>query len=434
MVGAGCASSTAKEIPYPASAEQKPIRSSENTAESAVPEESGSLTLAKALALTLQGSPDLQSFSYTMRVAESRHIQAGLRPNPEISIAVEDVFGSGEYSGGRQAQTTLLLSQVIELGGKRSSRQELASAVQAQLQDEYEIKRVEVLSDVTDQFIRTVSEEQLLKLAKRAEDLAQEALKNIEKRNKLGGASELEEAKAKVLLARAHIAFEHAQHELKTSKRELASLWGSDSVKFSALEADLFSTTELPTLEDLERRIDESLEIKRWINEKRLREAEEKLALAKSIPNFSFGAGPRRLEGSNMDAWVFQVSMPFNIFDRNQGGIAEAKHIRGKTLVDEQKARLRLRTALFGLYQELKHALTEINTMKKDIIPQAESSLKFAQQGYAQGRFSYLELLDTQKTLLEVYREHIEAAYSFHHYQNAIERLLGVSIQDSLIN
>lgn len=97
-------------------------------------------------------------------------------------------------------------------------------------------------------------------------------------------------------------------------------------------------------------------------------------------------------------------------------------------MIDEQKSRLRLKTVLYGLYQELLHSLTELEAMDVTIIPRAERSLEVAQNGYTQGRFTYLELLDAQRTLLEVKREQIHAAYSFHHYRNAIERLLGTSI------
>lgn len=441
LVSVGCSSNISREVISPDAGRQITEQESpeikdavQADLEIAAPLETGNLTLPTALALALRGSPELQSFSYNMRVGEARLIQAGLRPNPEISLAVEDVLGSGDYRNGEQAQTTLLLSQVIELGGKRSARTDVAAAYNEQLKFDYEIKRVEILSDVTDKFIRTVADEYLLKLAERAEGLAKHALENIKTRAAAGGTSELEESKAEVLLARAHIAKEHAEHELRTSKRELAALWGSESAKFDKLDAQLFQTVSVPSLSAIDAQLDDSLEIKRWVSEKRLREAEEKLALAKSIPNLAFGFGPRRIEGPDAESWVFQLSMPLSIFDRNQGGIAEAHSLKAKSVVDEQKSRLRLKTVLFGLYQELNHSLTELAAMKAHIIPQAERSLEVAQQGYNQGRFSYLELLDTQRTLLEVNREQIEAAYLFHHYANAIERLLGVSINSSASN
>ena len=394
------------------------------------------LTLPQALALTLEKNPELKSFSYTLRAGEARIIQAGLRPNPEISLTVEDVLGTGKYNGGSQAQSTLQLSQIIELGDKRSARVGVANALRDQFKDDYEIKRVEVLTDLTSKFIRTAADEELSKLAEKGEQLAKQALQTIQKRSQAGGTSELEEAKARVLLARAHIAAEHAEHELITSKRELSSFWGASNPTFSELVTDLFQNVSLPSFEETASRIDQSLEIKRWVTEKRLREAEQKLAEAKSVPNIVLGGGPRRLEASNEESFVFQFSVPLTIFDRNQGARQEASVLKDKVDVDAGASHLRLLTTLFGLYQETKHSLTALERMKSEIIPQAERSLKIAQTGYDRGRFSYLELIDAQRTLLEVHRENIEAAYSLHSYVNSIERLLGspLSNKESKIN
>ncbi|MEQ8737202.1 MAG: TolC family protein, partial [Hoeflea sp.] len=54
------------------------------------------------------------------RAAEAR--QASFLPNPELGLEVENVFGSGPYSGVDEADITLGVSQLIETGGKRESQ------------------------------------------------------------------------------------------------------------------------------------------------------------------------------------------------------------------------------------------------------------------------------------------------------------------------
>lgn len=400
----------------------------EATSPSTTSSEPSNLTLPAALALTLERSPELKSYSQNVRVGEARTLQADLLPNPEISVAIEDAFGP--YGNGSYSQATLLLSQVIELGGKRSARVNQAEAFHGQLKEEYEIKRVEVLSSLTDKFIRTVADEHLLKLAEKAEVITKKSLSNIQERAKVGGVSEVEEAKARVLVARAHIEAEHAEHELLSSKRQLSSFWGVDEPSFKQITTDLFQDTNLPTFEKLSSRIDSSPEIRKWANEKRLREAEKKLAESKAIPNIAIGAGPRRLHQSNEESWVFQLSVPLNIFDMNQGARQEAEVLSEKTVFDEEASRLKLRTTLFELYQEAKHSRTQLESMKNEIIPQAERALRAAQAGYEKGSLSYLELIDAQRTLVEVLRENIETAYSFHSFLNSIERLLGAPLND----
>ena len=48
--------------------------------------------------------------------------------------------------------------------------------------------------------------------------------------------------------------------------------------------------------------------------------------------------------------------------------------------------------------------------------------------GFARGRFSYLDLADAQRTLGEVQRERIETAAAYHGLVLEIERLLGAPI------
>lgn len=109
------------------------------------------------------------------------------------------------------------------------------------MKDDYEIKKLEVLTNVTDKFIRTAADEQLLNLAEKAVNLAKKALQNIKRRASAGGVSELEEAKAKVQLARAHIEKEHLEHKLLSSKKELASFWGANEAKFKNIMQLFFS-------------------------------------------------------------------------------------------------------------------------------------------------------------------------------------------------
>ena len=57
-----------------------------------------------------------------------------MRPNPEISLEVDNIAGSGAFSGLSATEYTLAVGQRIELGGKRGARIEAAQA-QAQLAD-----------------------------------------------------------------------------------------------------------------------------------------------------------------------------------------------------------------------------------------------------------------------------------------------------------
>ena len=69
------------------------------------------LTLREALSRALATNPRLTAAQRDIGIAEGRRIQSGAIVNPELSVEVDSVGGSGRYAGSRAAETTLQLSQ-----------------------------------------------------------------------------------------------------------------------------------------------------------------------------------------------------------------------------------------------------------------------------------------------------------------------------------
>jgi cobalt-zinc-cadmium efflux system outer membrane protein len=399
------------------------VRGSTNTAPAAL--SPNSLTLRTAAELALAYNPSLAAHGFDLRAAEARRLQAGLRPNPELSVNVEDVLGTGDYREARSAQTTLQLSQVIELGGKRGARSDVAAAFRERKGNEAQLARVEVLAAVAERFVHVVGDQHEVTLAREATKLAEETLGLAERRVTAASASPIEVKRARILLSKARIAEEHAEHELLVARRQLAALWGATNAMFSEARADLFTRSTVPDFEELAARIDQSPELARWASERAVREAEVKLAAARRRPDLTAGAGVRHYNGPDDVGFVFQFSLPLPLGDRQQGARAEARALADKTEVERAGAELRLRTTLFGIAQELIHADTELIALEREMIPDAEAALQLAREGFERARFSQLELLDAQRTLLELRLQRIEAAAAYHQFVIEIEKLLG---------
>ncbi len=386
---------------------------------------STSLTLSEAAGLALAHNPALLAHGYDLQAADARQRQAGLRPNPALSLEVEDILGSGNFRGVRSAQTTLQLSQLFELGGKRAARGAVAAAQRERQRSEAEFARIEVLAAVAERFVHVVGDQYEVMLAREATKLAEETLALAKRRVEAGRASPIEEKRARILLSRARINEEHDEHELLVARRQLAALWGATNATFTEARADLFVRPAMPSFDELAARIARSPELARWASEKSVRDAEVKLADARRRPDLTAGAGIRQFAGPDDVGFVFQFSMPLPFSDRQQGARAEARALRDKTGVEQTSTELRLGTALFGITQELLHAATELDVLEREMLPDAESVLQLAREGIERARFSQLELLDAQRTLLEFRRERITAAVSYHQFVIEIEKLLG---------
>jgi len=139
----------------------------------------------------------------------------------------------------------------------------------------------------------------------------------------------------------------------------------------------------------------------------------------------------RRISLSNDYTLVASLSMPLPVYNRNQGEIAAATAKIEVSDAEREAAHLRMRAVLYGLYQEAVQMRARAAAIKNEAIPQAEQALLLTQRGFDNGRFSFLELADAQRQVLELRSQLIEAYGDAHRLDAEIERLIGQPIATS---
>jgi cobalt-zinc-cadmium efflux system outer membrane protein len=389
------------------------------------PNLSGDVTLQEVLAGTLRGSPRLAAYSWEVRSSEAQIIQARLLPNPELSISPENFGGSGVFGDNVQYQNTLQLSQLVELGDKRQLRTEAAAVTRDRTLAEYESKRVEVLGDATVDFIDVVRWQEEVRLARVALEQAEGLTKAVERRIKASVGSPLEAKRARILAARAENALLRAERTLRGAKQKLAANWGNTDAEIGRAAGDVFATHPLPPLKTLIERVEKSPDHRVAVAEEKVRAAEAALVRSRRVSDFVVSGAWRHGRDFNDQAVVAGLSFPLKLFDRAQGDIASSEAQVKKSKVETSSVEVRLRAAVFGLYQEIVQARDEAESMAKDIVPWTEEAVALARTGFGQGIYSQLDLLDAQRTLIEVRREQIEAGARYHRLVAEVEKLLG---------
>jgi outer membrane protein, heavy metal efflux system len=390
------------------------------------PEPKGPLSLAEAVALSLSNNPALSVYSHEMRAADASRIRAGYLPNPEVGLEVENLPGSGSRSGADTTETTLRLSQLIELGGKRTRRLAEARLSGSLAAWEYEARRLDVLADTTLRFIEVVAAQERLALTEEATKLIETELSAVTERVRAARNSLVDQKRAEIAVARAKLDREHAKHTLLSARKVLAASWGEETPAFTVARASFFATRRPEAFGSLMARIGGNPDLARLATETRLR-AQLRLARTRGIPDVTLTAGIRQFADENEWAGVFGVAVPLPLFDRGQADVYEALMLQGKTEALGRAIRVELAVRLFSTYQELSHSKTELDTMAKEILPAAVEVLKATEDGYRQGRFSYLELADARRSLIELQTQNIEAALNYHKFHAEIDRLIGTA-------
>lgn len=381
------------------------------------------LTLADALRAASANNPALRSAPFELQALEGRREQAAARPNPELGLEFENFAGSGEFSGTDALESTLALSQLIELGDKRGARIALAASEYDLFRTEQDVRRLDVQAEVARRFLDVVADQERLALARRTAQLATEVHVGVQMRVEAARSPIAEASRADIARIRAGLDVTDAERRLESSRHALASSWGAAQADFSVARADLQRFPNVSEFDELVSQLADNPDQLRFLSEQRLRETELRLAQATKTPDFTVGAGVRRFEETGDNAFVLSFSIPLPVANRNAGAIAESQARIAALPYEREAALLEVRTRLFALYLELQQARTEATTLDAELVPRAREALEQTRVGFDRGRFSYLELADSQRELLELELTRIETAAAFHLLLIEIERL-----------
>ena len=131
---------------------------------------------------------------------------------------------------------------------------------------------------------------------------------------------------------------------------------------------------------------------------------------------------------TNNNAFVFELSIPIQLFDRNQGAIAEARHRLAKAKAEQRAVALKLNAALAGGYTRMANAHSRVTSLKTKILPGARTAFEAVNEGYRFGKFGYLEVLDSQRTWFNARSQFLDALAEYHKAVADVERLTGQAV------
>lgn len=394
-------------------------------------EESITINLRDAIKQTFLHNPALRTFDYKLKAHRGRLLQAGLPSSPKLTLAVEDLLGTGDFKRLDGAQMTLGISWVLE-GDIRQAHINVARAGAFSLSTEAKFNRLNAAAETARLYISVLANQLRIESSLKMIALAKETTLAVKKRVMVGKAPEAELARAEAELARHKLDFEGIEHELSSAIRQLAAQWGETKPRFRSVEGDLSKLPTILPFESLKAELEQSPTFALLVSERQIKKAQLSLAQSKSNSEWRVNIGVRHFEISNDQALVAGVAIPFGARSRNQGGIIEAQENLSQIEVKTAEFRVRFETTLYLLSEELAHDLHRVSGYRHDIIPRLEKALKETRRAYQLGRYSYLEWRTVQADLLVARDALIESTINAHLKAIEIERLTGASMAQQL--
>jgi cobalt-zinc-cadmium efflux system outer membrane protein len=386
-----------------------------------------SISLEWAMQQVLINNSRLQLFSYDQRINEALAIQANLTPNPELDIEIENVFGTGQVSGINRAQTTVALSQVIEMGDKRQRRVELVSSKKRQQLSNYEQQRMEVLSETAGRFYRVLRLQTLQLWLNEKLSIEMAALNNVKKRAKAGNVTQADVSRLRLRVTNTKLEVQTLIAGIVIEKQKLAMMWSAEA-KFEEVAGRLEFTGSLPKTTDVLNAIETTPEFMQLLSYEQVLKAKTRAEIAKGEYDIKLGLGVRRYEEFDDSALMLTFSMPIALTNANKGNILAAKQQENKMLQQQKLARRQIRLTLLEVQQKLASNSVLVKSLRKANLPLARQLLQDTEKAYNAGKVNVLQLLDAQNELFSVKRALIEAKYVVVKQLLELERITGQSM------
>jgi cobalt-zinc-cadmium efflux system outer membrane protein len=386
---------------------------------------SSTLTLRQALGLALATNPRLTAAQRDIGIAEGRRIQSGAIPNPELSVEVDSVAGSGRYAGSRAAETTLQISQLVELPGKRGARMQAALAERDGTAWQREATRLELLSETAIAFYAVLGSQRRIEIFDDHVATLDRLTPLLQQRVDAGAASIAEVARGQVAADLIRAERERARTTLSNARRDLAILMGATTPQFARVAGRFNATGSPPPFKSVLAAIDGNPQLVRWSAVRVQREAELITSRLRAWPDAKVGVGWRHERETGDSAVRVGLSIALPVWDRNRGDILAAEQNLEKATAEQAINKALLISTAGRAYDAVTGAQRELALLRQTTIPNARRAADAVESGYRQGRFTLLELLDAVSTVAQASLREQEAQQQFHIGVATIEGLVG---------
>jgi cobalt-zinc-cadmium efflux system outer membrane protein len=382
------------------------------------------MTLSNAIATALAGNPELKSAREQITAASGRAQQARVWENPELELSAEDVpINDGGLS---KAKNMIGVSQTVPFPGKKSLDGQISQRGITAAEGEYLLHERDLVRSVKTTFYRALAAEQktqvTTELVALSESLANAAGKRVER----GAAGAQESLRAEIELERARADLAAVKRDLNETHQALAALLGKPGDSLGALRGTLSAdipaavtnaTSSHPVLRVAEAKRNQS-------------ELELRRARLDPYPDVKFGVAGG-YDGATDEALMeFRISLPLPLLDRSQGRKREARALAEIARHDLSATAQRLTRDRAVAVLRLQTARAQVETYRDRILPKAEEALKLVRGGFEAGKFGFLDLLDTQRTLAETRLAYLDRLLELNLAIADLETLAGTTTRE----
>ena len=382
------------------------------------------LSLESAIRLALENNPELRASGARVDAAAGRAYQARKWSNPELELSAED-WPVSNGRGFSDAKQTVGIAQTLPFPGKKSLDKRVGGTEVKLSEAELALRRTELVRDVKASFFRVLASERLVEVSTQLVAVAELSAGTARKRVEAGATAYQEQLRAEVQWEQARTELTGFQRELAMAQQFFAALLGRPDLSSAKLTGALAETPEASLMEDTgaERLAQHPSLSAAQANLDRAQLANRRARL-EPYPDVKVGVSGGRIGETDQSIIQLGFSLPLPILDRGKGKQQEARANVSVAEAELHAVQQQLQREWAIALKRYRTAVEQVANYRERLLPKANEALRLVQTGFEQGKFGFIDLLDTQRTTAEARLAYQQKLLALNVAQAELEALL----------
>lgn len=387
------------------------------------------LTLPMAEELFLKKNLTLIAARYRLTTSEADLVAAKLLPNPQLSLNASFVNVLAKPVDYSAAQTTYRIDQLIELGGKRGKRIDVASHAVESAKADFQNTLFQLISDVKEGFLETAFAERLYLLADSSYQIFKKSVEVAQVRLKTGDIGEAELKKLELAQLDYQENLSAARQNLTEARSKLRQMLNLPPALPLKISYDFKPALTLPdkdtlTAVALSSRADlASLRERTLMQQNRI-----DLAHANAIPDITFGVELDRQGPDFKNTFGGGIGIAIPIFSRNQDEIQRAEAESQAAEADQKAKENSIANDVNAAYEKYRDSWSIVQSFSSSTLDYAEEVRAMEVKSYNAGNISLIDFLETERIYNDAAHSYYDAIQKFLDNQIELERIVGEEI------
>ena len=327
-------------------------------------------------------------------------VQAGLRPNPRLYLQSEDLRPWADtFDFPNATEDYAYIGQLLELGGKRSRRLDVAKANVRQAEANQMLLNQQIAGRVAAAYWTAVTSMGIEKLLEEDLHAMDEIVRYNKERVDAGAMRGIDLIRVQIERDRLQLALEAARREAVLSRIDLFRQIGRTPDPGVSLSDSLDSTAPVKT-ESLAAVLAARADVAAARESVTAAEADVRLQQAVGVPDLDLLGGYKRNSGSNTAYTSLQIPLPFR--NRNQGEVGRAE-VSVRLAKDRlQQLELSVGADLAAAQEAYGRQQAVVHDILPDMRARATQNLAIMDDAYRAGGVDLLRYLDAERTAFDV--------------------------------